>query len=389
MRKPPPRTAWFDCFSGISGDMCLGALVSAGVPLARVREGLGKLPLKGYALGQRKVRRGGLVATKVDVVVTDKGRRRWKDVEGIIAGARLPSALKKKGLGIFAALFEAEGRVHGMPWDAVHLHELGAVDCIVDVMGTLIGLEALGARDVRFSPLNVGGGETPTAHGTMPVPAPVTAELTRGLPVYGTEGPELTTPTGAVLARELASGFGPLPPMRADAVGVGAGSRDLPGRPNVLRLFVGGPAATLEELTVLETNIDDMSPEAAAHAMERLFEEGALDVTITQAIMKKGRPGILFTVLSRPQSVPVLTEVLFRETTTLGVRRYRAERAVLARSVRKVKTPLGTVRVKEARWGGRLLRGVPEHEDMRRAARRHNVSLAEVREAVEKANGKG
>ncbi|MEJ2190891.1 MAG: LarC family nickel insertion protein [Nitrospirota bacterium] len=331
MRKPPPRTAWFDCFSGISGDMCLGALVSAGVPLARVREGLGKLPLKGYALGQRKVRRGGLVATKVDVVVTDKGRRRWKDVEGIIAGARLPSALKKKGLDIFAALFEAEGRVHGMPWDAVHLHELGAVDCIVDVMGTLIGLEALGARDVRFSPLNVGGGETPTAHGTMPVPAPVTAELTRGLPVYGTEGPELTTPTGAVLARELASGFGPLPP----------------------------------------------------------FEEGALDVTITQAIMKKGRPGILFTVLSRPQSVPVLTEVLFRETTTLGVRRYRAERAVLARSVRKVKTPLGTVRVKEARWGGRLLRGVPEHEDMRRAARRHNVSLAEVREAVEKANGKG
>jgi uncharacterized protein (TIGR00299 family) protein len=262
MRKPPPRTAWFDCFSGISGDMCLGALVSAGVPLARVREGLGKLPLKGYALGQRKVRRGGLVATKVDVVVTDKGRRRWKDVEGIIAGARLPSALKKKGLDIFAALFEAEGRVHGMPWDAVHLHELGAVDCIVDVMGTLIGLEALGARDVRFSPLNVGGGETPTAHGTMPVPAPVTAELTRGLPVYGTEGPELTTPTGAVLARELASGFGPLPPMRADAVGVGAGSRDLPRRPNVLRLFVGRPAATLEELTVLETNIDDMSPEA-------------------------------------------------------------------------------------------------------------------------------
>ncbi len=382
------KSVYFDCFSGISGDMCLGALVDAGVPLGALKRGLKKLPLGGYRIEGEKVKRSGLAATKVTVKATDGGRRLWKDVRETIGKSTLSPWVRDQGLKVFRALFMAEAEVHGGRYDRVHLHELGAVDALVDVIGTLICLEALGVEKVFSSPVNLGGGTVGTSHGLLPVPAPATAELLKGLRAYSTGvDAELATPTGAAILKALSSASGPMPPMLVEAVGTGAGQRDFNDRPNVLRAFVGDAsveAASGDGVTVIETNIDDMNPEIYGHLMEALFKKGALDAYLTQVIMKKGRPGVKLTVLSPEDRVHELSGVVFSETTTLGLRFWRAERVVLPRAVRTVRTEYGDIRLKEARLGDKALRAVPEYEDCRRAAKKHGVPLLEVmRKAVE------
>jgi uncharacterized protein (TIGR00299 family) protein len=376
------KIAYFDCFSGISGDMCLGALLAAGMPLQRLRQGLKRLPIEGYTLTVKEVRRSGLRATAVETRVTDPRKvkaRRYGQVKGLIGRSTLSPGIKRKGIEIFKSLFEAEAAVHGVPHDRAHLHELGAVDCLVDVMGVLICLEGLGIDKVLSSSVNVGSGEALTAHGAYPVPAPATAELLRGVPVYSSGTPhELTTPTGAAILRGVSSGFGSIPAMSLGAVGLGAGGRDIRGRPNVLRVLIGEQRVAPEEVVLIEANIDDMNPQVYEHAMERLFKGGALDVYLTQIVMKKGRPAVKLTALCTEKNRQALLDTVLRETTTLGVRLSRAERVVLERTMRQVDTDYGTIRVKEARLGDGTLRRTPEYDDCRRAAKGHGVPLLEV-----------
>lgn len=386
------KIAYFDCFSGISGDMCLGALLAAGMPLQKLKQGLKRLPLAGYTLAVKEVRRAGIRATGVQTRVTEPRKakaRRYGEIKRLIGKSTLSPEVKGKGIAIFKSLFEAEAAVHGVPYDRAHLHELGAADCLVDVMGALICLEGLGIDRVFSSAVNLGSGETVTAHGTYPVPAPATAELLRGIPVYSSGTPyELTTPTGAAILRGVSSGFGGIPAMSLGAVGVGAGGRDIRGRPNVLRVLVGERRDAPEEVILIEANIDDMNPQVYEHAVERLFKAGALDVYLTQIVMKKGRPAVKLTVMCADRDRQALVDTVLRETTTLGVRLSRAERVVLDRTVREVDTGYGTIRVKEARLGDGTLRRTPEYEDCRRAAKGHGVTLLEVlRECTRRIDG--
>src|SRR4030067_3686290 len=313
--------AYFDCSSGISGDMILGALVDAGLPPHKLKKSLSSLPIKGYKLSINSVKRAGFLATKVDVEIQGargkgQGARKWKDIEKIIRTSKLSDDIKQKGLSIFKRLFEAEAKVHGERFDRIHLHELGAIDCIIDIFGTLIGIDILGIKKIYSSPLNLGSGTVKTGHGILPVPAPATAELLKNVPVYSSDiNFEVTTPTGAVLISMLADGFGLMPNIQVSKIGTGAGSKAFKKQPNVLRLFIGqdtehrkqitdnSPLSPLSlrgderGVTVIETNIDDMNPQVYEYVMEKLFKSGALDVFLTQVIMKKGRPGIKLTVL--------------------------------------------------------------------------------------------
>jgi|Deesub1362A_J573_1020465.scaffolds.fasta_scaffold01007_14 hypothetical protein len=378
------QIAYIDCQSGASGDMFLGALVDAGVPLEELERGLSGLNLRGYALTAKKVRRLGLRATKVDVEITDaskaQGPRGWRDVEGMIKASRLSDRIKQKGTEIFKRLFQAEARVHGRRIDKVHLHELSAIDCVVDVIGTLIGLDSLGIDRLYSSSINLGTGGVVTEHGRLPVPAPVTLELLRGRPVYSTDVSfELTTPTGAALISSLVSGFGSMPLMSVKRIGVGAGSMDLKEQPNILRLIIGEDAASYEEeVVVIETNIDDMNPQAYEYIMERLLNSGALDVSLTNIIMKKGRPGVRLTVLCHERDMDGLVELMFRETTTIGVRFYRAGRRRLRREMMEVETRFGRVNVKVSRLADEVIRVMPEYSDCLRIAKRQKIPLLDV-----------
>lgn len=376
------RTAYFDCYSGISGDMCLGALVSAGMPLATLRKELKGLPLKGYSLVSKEVRRAGLHAVKIEVKLGEAQRsaraKRFGDINGLIRKSSLSPKVKRKGLDIFRSLFEAEAEAHGEAYTKVHLHELGAVDAIVDVFGTLICLEKLGVEKVISSPLNLGSGTVCTEHGELPVPAPATAALLRGMPAYSSGHPyELTTPTGAAIIKGVARGFGEMPLMSVQASGTGAGGLDVNGRPNVLRVFIGETVSLQDEVTVIETNIDDMDPRLYEHVMEKLFGAGALDVFLTNIIMKKGRPGVKLTVLCPEEKRLRLSEIILGETTTLGVRYMRAGRTVLERETKEINTKFGLIRVKTASIDG-VVKDMPEYEDLRRAAKRFGVPMAEV-----------
>ncbi len=365
--------------------MFLGALVDAGAPLREIRRVLGKLRLKGYRLSESRVTRAGLAATKVAVDVTAKGReheaRGWKDIQNIIKESLLPDGIKKQGYQTFKNLFEAEAKVHGRSLHTTHLHELGCVDCLVDIFGTLIGLSFLGVEKLYASPVNVGRGITRTAHGVMPVPAPATVEILKGIPCYAS-GPsfELATPTGAVLLRTLSSGFTSLPLFAAQTVGVGAGDADPENWPNVLRIMIGEEYAEMqnETIAVIETNIDDMNPQVYEHVMEKLFAHGALDVFLTPVIMKKTRPGTLLTVLCRPQRKEALVDIVLRETTTIGVRFYEADRVTMQRQFRRIRTRYGAVRIKVSSFGDRVIRSVPEYEDCRRLSQIAGVPLSEV-----------
>jgi uncharacterized protein (TIGR00299 family) protein len=433
--------------------MCLGALVDAGVPLKKLLTELKKVPVKGYEIHAKKVKRAGVAATKVDVIqrVKSKKRRaksnnppnpplekggakgfeqepkRWEDIEKIIHKSSLSNEIKEKGLKIFERLFKAEAKVHGEAFDSVHLHELGAVDCLIDVFGTIIGLDIIGVEKVYSSSLNLGSGSIKTEHGILPVPSPASAEILKGVPVYSTDiSFELTTPTGAALVREFSSGFGSLPLMDIETIGFGAGSQNFKNRPNVLRLFIGNlrdknvppidrlPSPPFEKLnppipplekggkggfeklgrgkmlkrdvgglldetvTVIEANIDDMNPQVYEYVTEKLFKTGALDVFLTQVLMKKGRPGIKLTVLCKEADSEKLIKIVMKETTTIGLRFYEVKRRVLQREIKLIDTEFGKVRVKFSRLGDEILKATPEYEDCKRIAKKFNIPLIEI-----------
>ena len=392
------RIAYLDCSSGASGDMLLGALVDLGLSVDALRGELAKLPLAGYRLEAHKVHRSGLHATKVDVVTEESGHghghdhdhghghhhaaphRGLREILDLIDRSALEAVVKERSTRLFRRLAEAEASVHGTSPEDVHFHEVGAVDSIVDIVGGVLGLTWLRADRVVASPLNVGTGTVSMSHGVFAVPPPATALLVQGVPVYGAGEGELLTPTGALLVTGHATAYGPLPPLRSEGVGHGAGWRDTPGRPNVLRLIVGEETggALGQKVMVLEAEMDDLSPQLCGPLLEKLLAAGALDVYYTAVQMKKGRPGILVTALVEPERREAAEEVLFAETTTLGVRRQEWERTVLDREVVTVETPYGPVGVKVGRRGGRVYNAQPEFDDCQRAAAARGVPVKEV-----------
>jgi uncharacterized protein (TIGR00299 family) protein len=377
--------AYFDCFSGISGDMTLGALVDAGVSLDALRAELAKLDLLGYDLKAEKVNRSGIAATKVSVIIDQKDQksRHLFDIVNIIEASTLSSSVKEKSSRIFKRLAEAEAKVHGSTPDSIHFHEVGAVDAIVDIVGSTVGLELLGITQIIASAINVGSGTVKTAHGLLPIPAPATAELLAGIPFYqsSTQG-ELTTPTGAVVISTLGSSFGPMPSMKVERVAYGAGDKEFPGPPNVLRLMIGQSAAGYDEDTsiVIETNIDDMSPQLYDYLIEKLIQQGAHDVYLTPIIMKKGRPAILLSVLTDKAKSDVALDTIFRETTSIGVRIQEVGREKLSREMRVIDTVYGKIRIKISKRGEEVLTMTPEYEDCRRIAEEKQIPLKQVME---------
>lgn len=379
------KLAYLDCFSGISGDMLLGALVDAGLPAATLERELRKLDLKGWKLKTERIRRGGLAATKLTFEIAEEhAHRAWADIRELIRGSSLADGVKKHAERVFERLAEVEGEIHQQPKEMVHFHELGGADTLLDIVGACVAFEALGIERTVCSPLNLGGGTVKTAHGVLPVPAPATAALLRGAPVYsGGVMAELVTPTGAAIVSTLAASYGPLPSMKVSALGYGAGSLALEEPPNLLRVFLGesaerGRAADLDTVAVLEASLDDMSPLIGGYFVEQALEAGALDVYFTPVQMKKNRPGVLLSVLCPPERVDALSDLIFQQTTTIGLRVYEARRRTLERETRTVETPLGPVRMKLARLNGRVLNAAPEYEDCQRIARERNLPLKQV-----------
>jgi pyridinium-3,5-bisthiocarboxylic acid mononucleotide nickel chelatase len=431
------RIAYLECFSGISGDMFLGALVDAGVSARLLEETVAALGV-GAKLEISRVERSGISATKVDVYVdgekdlpreeywerqhehehsqaqsrhshshpgessragapaphshSHEHGRGLSEIREIISAASISGGAKKTAIAIFEVLGRAEAKIHNTSIESVHFHEVGAVDAMVDIVCTAVGAEELGVDEIICSPLNVGGGMVKCAHGTFPVPAPATVELLADAPVYSSGiQAELVTPTGAAIVKTLASRFAAFPEMKIEKSGYGAGSRDFPGHPNVVRLTVGEAAATalgtktaVETITVLEANLDDLNPQVFGYVMDRLLEEGALDAFGMPVQMKKNRPGMLLTVLCKPEDSSKLTHLIFTETTTLGVRRRDEMRQTLARRWQNVGTQWGEVRIKIASMNGTVTNYAPEYEDCRRIAAEHHVPLKTVMgEAVE------
>jgi pyridinium-3,5-bisthiocarboxylic acid mononucleotide nickel chelatase len=378
------RGLYFDCFSGISGDMVLGALVDLGVEPAYLRTRLAKLRVGGFTLSASRVTRSGLAGTKVNVAVTPARptERRLRDIARIVERSGLSPEVRRRSMDAFETLVEAEARVHRVAQDKVHLHEVGAVDAIVDIVGTMIGMEKLGWPRVICSPLHVGRGLVTMEHGTFPVPGPATAEILKGKPTYATEVEgELVTPTGAALAATLATEFRPQPPMRVLKIGYGAGTKQFDHHPNLLRALLGdflGEPVLRETVLVLETTIDDMNPQLYGHLMERLFAAGALEVFYTPIQMKKNRPGTLVTIICPEPKLEDVTTVVFRETTTIGFRYLPMGRIELARRIETVRTRFGPIRMKVSVYNGEVVQATPEYDDCRQAALRSGSPLKEV-----------
>jgi pyridinium-3,5-bisthiocarboxylic acid mononucleotide nickel chelatase len=436
------RIAYLECFSGMSGDMFLGALLDAGVPLPVLNETVAALGV-GARLEISRVVRSGISATKVDVWVDgekDSPREEyWErqhshphehserehehhgdshslpgessraepalslpkgvpaphehrharglaEIREIIAAASISEGAKKTAIAIFEALGRAEAKIHNTSIESVHFHEVGAVDAMVDIVCAAVGAEALGVQQIICSSVNVGGGTVTCAHGTFPIPAPATVELLKDAPVYSSGlQAELVTPTGAAIVKTLASRFAAFPEMKIEKSGYGAGSRDFPGHPNVVRLTIGETVSNAlaaktasDTVTVLEANLDDLNPQVFGYVMDRLFEEGALDAFVVPVQMKKNRPGTLLTVLCKPEDASRLAQLVFSETTTLGVRRRDETRQTLARRWESVRTPWGEVRIKIASMNGTITNYAPEYEDCRRIAAEHHVPLKTV-----------
>jgi uncharacterized protein (TIGR00299 family) protein len=362
--------------------MLLAAVVDLGLPIERLRAELGHLGLSGYRLEAHRTTRSGVAATRLDVLVDDPGtgQRHLRSILDLIGESGLEVEVKMRATALFQRLADAEAAVHGTSPEQVHFHEIGAVDSIVDVVGGVIALRWLGAARCVASPLNVGTGTVTMSHGTFPVPPPATARLVTGVPVYGAGEGELLTPTGALLVTAYATDYGPLPLMRIQVTGHGAGSRETAGRPNVLRIMVGeeASAAKGDRVLVLESEVDDAPPQLLGPLVDRLLAAGALDAFFTPVQMKKGRPGVLVTVLAEPERREAIEEILFRETTTLGVRRQEWERTTLERESVTVSTAYGPIRVKVGRRGAVVYNAGPEFEDCQQAATREGVPVKEV-----------
>ncbi|HKN74309.1 MAG TPA: nickel pincer cofactor biosynthesis protein LarC [Candidatus Acidoferrum sp.] len=391
------KLAYFDCFSGISGDMTLGALVDAGCAVEHLRAELRGLQVPGWELTAEKVWKNGMAATYVKVVTEDQTKHRsLSAILEILERSELAPGVRDRAAAIFRRLGEAEARVHDVPLEKIHFHEVGAVDAIVDIVGACIGFQALSVERFACSPLNVGGGTAKMAHGILPVPAPATANLLQGKPTYsnGVQR-ELVTPTGAAIVATLCEAFGPQPPMSVSAIGYGAGTADLEGQPNVVRIMIGEEVGVGkgeeksaqtevcatgfdEEIAVIEANLDDMNPQIYGYFLEKALGAGALDVYTTPVQMKKNRPGTLLTVLCKPQDTDGLMTLIFAETTTFGVRTYRAQRRVLPREWVSVGTDYGDVRIKVSRVNGRILHVAPEFEDCKKLAAEKDVPLQRV-----------
>lgn len=377
------KIAYLDCFSGISGDMFLGALLDAGLPFEELKEILHTLPLDGYGLEMKREKRGELFGTRFVVNVEEKKQvhRVLKDVNKIIRAGGLSKEVKDKSMEIFEAIALEEGKIHNCPPEMVHFHEVGAVDSIIDIVGTIFGLEFLGIASISASSLPLGSGFVETEHGRIPLPAPATLALLQGIPVYDSGlRLEMVTPTGAALARELASSFGSMPAMTVQRVGYGAGSRDLPDRPNLLRIIIGDDQSEeqVETVVILEANMDDTNPEWLGFLMDQLFEAGALDVVFYPIQMKKNRPGILIQIMGKPQQQDILMDILFRESTTLGVRFRHSLRKVLRRSLVEIESPWGMIKVKKVLRPDGSPRFLPEFEACRRIAEENRVPIKEI-----------
>jgi uncharacterized protein (TIGR00299 family) protein len=432
------KILYFDCFSGISGDMVLGALIDAGLPLDELKRALGSLAVSGYDIDAKRVLRAGVSATKFVVhdasgfqlpassahhmgigtththdashtqhvapgtlhhhdapgtstVHAEPGtlhehghaheHRSLSEIFKLIDGSALSSAGRDRAKALFLRLGEAEAAIHQMPVERVHLHEVGALDSIIDIVGAVFGLEWFAADTIVCSPLNVGGGMVRSAHGVFPVPAPATVKLLRDIPIYGgAVQQELVTPTGALIASSYASSFGPVPPMTVKHVGYGAGDREFAETPNVLRVLIGEAAerTVADRVAVLECEIDDMNPQIFGVVMDQLYAAGALEVFYVPVQMKKNRPGTLLTVLAPPDLRTTIADIVFRETTTIGLRYSDVDRECLQREVITVETPLGAIRFKVARRNGRLINASPEFDDCVHLATANKLSVKEV-----------
>ncbi len=406
------RVLYFDCFSGISGDMTLGALLDAGLPLDALKEALGSLALGDAHVHADRVLRAGVSATKFSVHEHAHGsgdrhghdhshggghhhdaphgphaHRTLAEIDALIERSALSRTARDRAKSMFRRLAAAEAEIHQMPLDQVHLHEVGALDSIIDIVGVAFAMEWVAAERVVASPLNVGGGMVHAAHGHIPVPAPATVKLLGQAPIYsGAVQKELVTPTGALIATTFASSFGPVPPMTVERVGYGAGDRDDPSTPNVLRVFIGESAETpleasrseSDRVVVVECEIDDMNPQIFGVVMDRLYAAGAVEVFYVAVQMKKNRPGTLLTAIAPPDRLRGITDVIFAETTTIGLRHYEVSRECLTREIVTVETPLGAVRFKVASRDGRVLNASPEFEDCAALAAKHNRSVKDV-----------
>lgn len=385
------QVLYFDCFAGAAGDMILGALVDAGVPFEALQQALGSLAVGGCEVTADRVVKHGLTAIKFRVhepAAAGPGSGaeahphfHLSEIRDAIDRSALSVAGKARANRLFTRLAEAEAAIHGSTTERVHLHEVGALDSIVDIVGAVFALEYLAPDRIVVSPMNVGGGMVRSAHGVFPVPAPATLRLLGDAPVYSSGLPfELLTPTGALVLTDYATSFGPLPAMRVGRIGYGAGDRDLPDVPNVLRVVVGemDDAAPAMRVTVLACEIDDMNPQIFGVLMDRLYARGALEVFYQPVQMKKNRPGTLMTIVCRPGDRRALTDLVFSETTTIGVRHQEMERECLDRELVSVATPWGEVRIKVARQAGRVLNAQPEFDDVARLAAAHDVPIKDV-----------
>jgi pyridinium-3,5-bisthiocarboxylic acid mononucleotide nickel chelatase len=376
------KIAYFDCFSGISGDMILGALVDAGVSIESLSIELQKLHITGFKLESRSVTKHGIPGTKVDVVI-EKERQfnHVSEIQELIGKSDLAPQIKQTSIKVFQRLADAEANVHGVTSTQVHFHEVGALDAIVDIVGSIIGLNLLSIQEIYASKLNLGTGFVKTQHGMMPVPAPATMELVKGFPVYNRDiARELVTPTGAAIITTIATRFGEMPAMEAQAIGYGAGDQDIPEIPNLLRLAIGENKELKieEEITVIETNIDDLNPQIYGYLMDKLFAAGALDVYYTPIQMKKNRPGILLTILTNPANVNNISEIVFTETSTFGVRINQMQRQTLDRERITVQTKYGPISVKVGKRNGKVVSSSPEYQDCMLAAEKHHIPFKEV-----------
>jgi pyridinium-3,5-bisthiocarboxylic acid mononucleotide nickel chelatase len=394
------KLLYLDCFAGISGDMFLGALLDLGVSVHALRTELEKLNLHEYRISSHPVNKQNISATKFDVTVFEDAtvrtpspmlhaaiheHRGYSEIAAMIEKSELSQRVKDHALHVFRRIGEAEAKIHGISLEKIHFHEIGAVDSIVDIVGACIAVELLGTDEIHSSPPRLGSGFVETAHGRFPVPAPATLELLKGIPVQSSNEPfELVTPTGAALLVEFCTKFGPLPALKIEKIGYGAGMRDLEKTPNVLRAVLGeatATASTAEEtdtITVIETNIDDMNPELFGDVMERVLAAGALDVFLTPVQMKKNRPGTLLTVLCEVKAVDGLADLILTHTTSFGVRVHEVQRRKLAREIVKVKTRFGQIEVKVGRLHGKIVSRSPEFESCKRAATSFTVSVKEV-----------